>query len=126
LHTLNYEGSFGELTGQLTGNYPKLKLVNLLCTSCAMDLNLNGNWQKSCVINIRGEKEDIVLSLPTGVGLIINTHVGATGKVVAKEGLKKQGWMKVLNKTYHNALVETAPVVLTLNIETTSGNIVLN
>ncbi|MCH9627355.1 MAG: hypothetical protein S4CHLAM2_09930 [Chlamydiales bacterium] len=126
LTSINYEGRFGSLTGDLTGDYPELTLVNLLCTSCAMQLDLTGNWQKSCQLNIRGEKEDIALKLPENVGLIIHTKTFATGKVIAKEGLKKQGWFHILKKTYQNELAETAPIVLTLEIETTDGNIILN
>ena len=36
---------------------------------------------------------------------------------------KKKGFFGVLNKTYRNALAETASVVLTLNIETSDGSI---
>lgn len=126
LTSVNYEGTFGYLKGDLTGNYPLLTQVNLLCTSCAMQLDLTGEWKQSCQINIRGQKEDIVVKLPDTVGLIIHTKVSVNGKVIPKEGLKKQGWYHVLNKTYKNALAETAPIVLTLYIEATDGRIVLN
>lgn len=126
LASVNYEGSFGHLKGDLTGKYPLLSSVNILCTSCAMQLNLAGEWKQSCQIAIRGMKEDIVLTLPEDVGLIIHTKTSPSGKVIAKEGLKKKGWFKIWKKTYHNALAETAPVVLTLDIETTDGKIILN
>ncbi len=126
LTVVNYEGSFGHLKGDLTGKYPCLTLVNIFCTSCAMQLDLTGEWERSCQLNIRGVKEDVTLILPEGVGLIVKTKTAPAGKVFAKEGLKKQGWMKVWKKTYHNELVDTAPVVLTLDIETTLGNIILN
>lgn len=125
LTTLNYEGSFGRLTGNLTGDFPQLSFVNLLCTSCAMELDLTGNWQKNCEINIRGQKEDLVLKLPENVGLIIHTKTGVSGKVIPSENLKKKGFFHILNKTYYNELAETAPVVLTLHIETTDGKIIL-
>jgi len=126
LTSVNYEGSFGFLKGDLTGNFPCLTLVNLFCTSCAMTLDLTGEWQRSCQINIRGQKEDVAIILPEGVGLIIKTKTSPAGKVFAKDGLKKQGWYKVWKKTYHNQLAETAPIVLTLDIETSEGNIILN
>lgn len=126
LTSVNYEGSFGFLKGKLTGNYPLLNSVNILCTSCAMQLDLIGDWKQSCLITIRGTKEDIALTLPEGVGLVIHTKTSPSGKVVAKDGLKKQGWFKIWKKTYQNELAETAPVVLTLDIETTDGKIILN
>ncbi|MCC5832523.1 MAG: hypothetical protein JJU12_05720 [Chlamydiales bacterium] len=126
LTSVNYEGSFGSLKGALTGKYPILSTVNILCTSCAMQLDLTGEWERSCRITIRGVKEDIALTLPEGIGLIIHTKTSPSGKVIAKEGLKKKGWLKILKKTYHNALAETAPIVLTLDIETTDGKIILN
>lgn len=126
LTSVNYEGSFGHLNGKLTGQYPALTLVNLFCTNCAMQLDLSGAWQRSCEINIIGQKEDVMLTLPEGVGLIIHTKTAPSGKVVAKEGLKKQGVFHIWKKTYQNDLAETADIVLTLYVETTAGKIFLN
>jgi hypothetical protein len=126
LTSINYEGSFGHLKGDLTGSFPCLASINILCTSCRMNLDLNSSWKGNCQINIRGQKEDIVLKLPEGVGLIIHTKTSPSGKVIAKDGLKKRGWFKIWKKTYRNELVETVPIVLTFDIETTDGNIILN
>lgn len=126
LTSVNFEGGFGELKGNLTGNYPCLTLVNLLCSSCAMKLDLRGKWEKSCQINIRGLKEDVTIVLPEDVGLVINTKISPSGKVCPKEGLKKQGWFSILNKTYKNELARTAEIVLTLDIEISDGKIILN
>lgn len=125
LETLIYEGTFGSLKGELTGQFPKLKSVDILCTSCAMNFDLEGKWEKSCEINIRGMKEDICLTIPKDIGIIVRTRVGARGRVFAGD-LKKKGWLGVLNKTYRNHLAETAEIVLTINIETSDGNIYLN
>lgn len=125
LETINYEGTFGALKGKLTGNFPNLSLVNFLCTSCAMDLDLSAGWQRSCEINIVGMKEDIILNLPQDVGIQIKTKTGARGKVIAAEGLKKEGWFGILKKTYKNALFDTSDVVLIINVETTDGRIIL-
>ena len=122
---VNYEGSFGKLRGSLTGDFPLLELISVSCGSCAMDLDLRGSWQRSCEISICGLREDIVLTLPSDVGLVVHTRTKPAGKVIASEGLKKQGWFHVLSKTYQNALVDTADVVLTLTIETSEGNIIL-
>lgn len=126
LETINYDGSFGLLTGKLTGNFPKLKLVNFLCTSCAINLDLTSEWKQSCEIKVKGAKENVILKLPESVGLIVHTKTGARGKVIPKEGLKKKGWIGVFNKTYSNPLAETSEVVLTITIETSDGNIILN
>ncbi|MCH9625492.1 MAG: hypothetical protein S4CHLAM123_06670 [Chlamydiales bacterium] len=126
LETLNYEGGFGRLTGDLTGNLPCLSLVNFLCSNCAMTLDLSGLTQTSCEVNITGMKENIILKLPEDVGLVVHTRTSPKGKVMVRKGLKKQGWTGILKKTYTNELVETAPVVLILNIELTEGRIILN
>lgn len=126
LETLNYTGSFGSLVGKFTGNFPNLSLINMLCTDCAMRLNLAAHWQKSCEVHIRGEDQDVVLNLPKEVGLRIHTKVGIKGRVVVADELKKKGWFKVFNKTYENSLAETAPVVLTIYVETVGGRIILN
>src|SRR5687768_7027847 len=38
LEKVNYEGSFGSVIGKLTGSFPKLAIVNFLCSSAAMQL----------------------------------------------------------------------------------------
>ena len=126
LESVNYKGAFGVFSGELTGNFPQLSLINFLCTSCAMNFDLEANWQRSCEINIRGTDENIVLTLPKDVGLVIHTKTSLKGKVVVCEELKKKGWFKILNKTYKNSLAETAPVVLTINIDINDGRIILN
>lgn len=126
LKTVNYEGGFGVLKGELTGKFPQLTLVNFLCTSCNIDFDLSGQWEQNCEITVRGMKEDITLILPTNVGLVIHTKTSPSGKVIANHELKKKGWLGVLNKTYYNTLSETSDVVLTLHLETTDGRIILN
>ena len=126
LERVNYEGFFGTLSGKLTGNFPLLSVVNFLCTNCAMDLDLSSHWHRSCTINLRGSEGDIVLKLPQDVGLIIHTKTAARGKVIPCESLTKKGWLGLFNKTYQNSLFDTAPVVLTINVELTDGSIVLN
>lgn len=126
LTVVNYTGNFGHLKGDFTGNYPLLEQMNLVCGSCAMELDLNGNWQKSCHITIKGGEKDIVIQLPEEVGLVIYTKTAIPGKVIAKESLIKHKWYKILNKTYYNDKAKTAPVVLTLDIELTDGQIILN
>ena len=126
LTDVNYEGTFGNLTGKFTGVYQKLSNVNVLCTSCAMQLDFTGQWEKNCTISIHGQKEDLVIKLPENVGLIVKTKTSPTGKVVVrKEGLKSQGWLHILNKVYHNRLVDMSDIVLTFNIEVSEGKIIL-
>ena len=126
LEMINYEGSFGTLSGKLTGDFPKLAVVNFLCTNCAMRLDLGTHWSRSCEINIRGADQDIILTLPKDVGLEIHTRVAIKGKVIPFEGLKKKEKLGVLKKTYFNELAETSDVVLTLYIELADGRIILN
>lgn len=126
LEMVNYEGSFGTLSGKLTGDFPKLAIVNFLCTNCAMQLDLGTTWKRTCEINIRGADQDIVLTLPKDVGLEIRTKVAIKGKVIPCEGLKKKEKLGMLKKTYFNDLAETADVVLIIHIELADGRIILN
>ncbi|MFC2049261.1 hypothetical protein ACFLR2_01135 [Chlamydiota bacterium] len=126
LELVNYEGSFGVLSGELTGKFPQLACVNFLCSSCAMNLDLSADWSRSCEINIRGADGDVELTLPKDVGLEIHTKVALKGKVLPCEGLKKKERLGILNKTYVNDLVETSPIVLKINIEVADGRIILN
>lgn len=125
LESVYYEGSFGVLTGMLTGIFPKLTKVDFLCKNCAIDLDLTSNWQQSCEINIRGAKQNVILKLPESVGVIVYTHTGPKGKVIAGGDFKKKGW-GILNKAYINPQAETSDIVLTLVVETSDGHIFLN
>jgi hypothetical protein len=125
LARVNYEGSFGVLSGELTGVFPQLEMINFLCSNCAIDLDLTAQWSRCCEINIRGVDEDIVLILPKDVGLEISTKVALKGKVLPCEGLKKKGRLGILKKTYVNDLLETSPIVLKINIELAEGHIIL-
>lgn len=126
LELVNYEGAFGFLKGKLTGHFPKLSIINILCTSCAMDLDFHADWIQNCEINITGLKEDLHISLPEGVGIQLNTRVAPKGKVYVPDGYKKKGWLGVLRKTYQNELFETAPIKLVFNVQTSEGKIIFN
>jgi hypothetical protein len=126
LESVHYTGSFGIFSGELTGNFPKLSLINFLCTSCAMNFDLCAEWQSSCEINIVGKDENIIVKLPNEVGLVVYTKTSLKGKVVVSEELKRQGRYSLRQKKFQNAIAETAPVVLTINIETNDGHIILN
>ena len=125
LESVNYKGTFGSLSGELTGNFPLLSLINFMCTSCAMRFDLNADWQRSCEINITGGTENIVLKLPKNVGLVIHTTTAARGKVIPCKGLKKKSWLGIFKKTYENELVESSPIIITLNIALSDGSIIL-
>jgi hypothetical protein len=125
LETVTYEGSFGVLKGKLTGNFPLLDRMQFLCSQCAMDLDLTSQWQKSCVIRIKGADEKIVVTLPANVGLVVHTKTALKGKVLPREDLIKKNRFGVCNKTFENSLAETAPIVLTLYIEAGDGCISL-
>ncbi len=124
LEKISYEGTFGLLKGSLTGNFSLLEEVSILCTNCAMELDLKGHWEKSCEIVIRGGKENITLLLPEEVGIIVKTKTAPKGKVILSSDLKKKGF-GIWKKKYMNPLAETAPIVLTISIESSEGAILL-
>ncbi|MFZ0564954.1 MAG: hypothetical protein WAM28_02015 [Chlamydiales bacterium] len=125
LEEITYEGGFGIFQGDLTGNFPNLSRISFLCTSCCMNFDLTGNWAKSCEINIRGMKENVIIKLPKEeVGIVVHTKTSAGRKVVVND-LRKKGW-GILNKTFVNELYNEADVTLILNVETTEGSIILN
>ncbi|NGX53309.1 MAG: hypothetical protein K1000chlam4_00017 [Chlamydiae bacterium] len=124
LESINYEGNFGSLTGKLSGSFPKLSLVNFLCKSAIMKLDLTGKWEHDCELNIRATAGDILLTIPTDVGVIIHTKRLPIGKVIVNDLTKKGlGWTK---KTFINELYEESPVTLTLNLEVSKGRIIIN
>lgn len=125
LERVVYEGSFGVLNGKLTGKFPRLSEVIFSCTNCAMEFNLNGTWERSCDIQIRGADQDIILELPKDLGLIVHTKTAVKGKVYPNEQLRKVNRFGYLNKTFANELAQTAPIVLTIHIEGGEGRIFL-
>ncbi len=125
LEEVVYEGSYGKLVGDLTGYFPRLSSVSIACGSAKMEIDLRGVFEKSCEIYIRGLKEEVVLSLPEGVGLVVHTHNTPGIPVVNRSDLKKKGWFGFTKKTFQNPLAKEAPVVLTIYIETTNGAITL-
>lgn len=124
LRKVIYDGGFGSLDGELTGDYPKLAQVDIVCGDAHMDLDLRGTWHKNCTFNISGEREPIVITLPDDVGIIVHSSTQGKGKIIAPK-LQKQGRFKIINKTFHNDLVEQAPVVLTVNVGTAGAPITI-
>lgn len=123
LEKIDYEGTFGSLEGKLTGSFPKLYEINILTLCAAMQLDFSGKWEQSCTINLRGSRENIVLSLPQQVGVILNVKT-RTGKVITNQRVKKQGW-GVFNRVYTNEESVDAPILLTVNVELDSGQLIL-
>ncbi|MCP5469090.1 MAG: hypothetical protein H7A36_01110 [Chlamydiales bacterium] len=122
LHSICYDGTFGMCKGLLTGTFPMLSDIDITVTSNKVKLDLRGDWQKNCEINIRGTSADIVLELPKSVGLDIYAKRSVSGKISAKDGLKKKGFGQLRK---HFVANPDAEVTLTLNLEVTSGTIVL-
>jgi len=123
LEEVCYEGSFGVLKGEITGSFPKLTVMNILCSSASMSLDLRGKWENSCAINIRGSTGDISILLPKDVGITVHTKATPLGKVIATS-VQQQGW-GLINKTFTNDQAETAPVQLTIHVEVTKATITL-
>ncbi|NGX45592.1 MAG: hypothetical protein K940chlam2_00748 [Chlamydiae bacterium] len=123
LESINYEGSFGSLSGKLLGSFPELSKVVFACSSATMDLDLSGEWKQDCEINIASPKGEIVLTLPKNVGIIVHAKRQPLGTILV-EGLQKKG-MGWMNKTYINSEYGENPITLTLNLVVTEGKIVL-
>lgn len=124
LKKINYEGSFGALAGKLTGAFPSLEQINILCSSTSMKLDLTGKWEKNCTITIVEGRGEIELKIPKDVGVTVHTKVGMKGKVVNRS-LEKMG-KGILKKNYHNPSQQDNPIQLTLNVELGEGKIILN
>lgn len=120
LESVNYQGSFGCLTGVFTGNYPELTSLTFTCTTCKMNMDFRGMWHQDASILIHNETEPIVLICPQNVGVIVHTKTSMQGKVVVGPQFTKQG-RGIWNKTYHNALVGSSPVTLTFVVESCQG-----
>jgi hypothetical protein len=125
LERILYEGGFGTLNGKLTGHFPNLTTIEFLCGSCAMDFDLRGRWEKSCTLRFCGRDENIILKLPSDIGIRIHTKTGLEGKVIVEAPLTKEGFFAIWSKRYSNELAETASIVLDLEVITGKGHIIL-
>lgn len=119
LEKIQYEGTFGCLTGTLTGVFPVLESMQYFCTTCSINLDLTGTWEKSCHIVIKNRGEPIVLKFPKDIGVIVKTKTAVKGKVKAVGLEKKKGHLKT--RIFTNSLFPESPVVLNVEIETVQG-----
>lgn len=123
LQKISFEGGFGVLDGQLTGEYPELESVQFLCGARKISLDLTAKWKKNCEIVVVGTTEDITLLLPPTVNLVVDTKVALKGKVFV-EGLTKAN-RSFLRKKYEKILDDADAVTLHIHVETSDGNIFL-
>lgn len=123
LESIVYNGSFGSLRAKLTGNYPELTSLVFVCSSCKMDLDFRGQWQKNTTISVSNESEPLTLTLPKDVGVIVHTKVSTKGKVVLEGDFEKRG-RGIWNKTYHNSLVGVVPITLVFEVYSGSGGVI--
>lgn len=119
LQKIQYEGTFGNLTGSLTGHFPLLENMQYFCSTCSINLDLTGTWEKSCHLIIKNNREPVILRLPKDIGVIIKTKTSLKGKVKAIGLEKKKSHLK--KKVFVNSLFLTSPIVLNIEIETISG-----
>jgi hypothetical protein len=123
LRSIRYDGTFGALNGKLTGVFPNLEQIALLCGSTSMNLDFTGQWEKSCTILITAATGDLNIKIPSDVGIVVDTKTGIKSKVVVKESdLKKEGY-GVVNKRYMNEIAESCPVVLHFTVALREGTV---
>ncbi len=120
LESIVYQGSFGFLRAKLTGNFPRLTSLAVTGTSCKMDLDFRGQWERNTVITVRNEGEPLILALPQDVGVVVHTKVSTKGKVIIEGDLVKCG-RGIWNKTYCNAWVGLSPITLIFEVQSGSG-----
>ncbi|ADZ18436.1 hypothetical protein [Chlamydia psittaci] len=120
LESIVYNGSFGFLRAKLTGRYPELTSLVISCSSCKMDLDFRGKWERNATISLSNEAEPLTLTLPKNVGVIVHTKVSTKGKVMLEGDFEKRG-RGIWRKTYHNSLVGIAPVTLVFEVQSGSG-----
>ncbi|WP_213318705.1 hypothetical protein [Chlamydiifrater volucris] len=119
LKTISYEGTFGVLNGNFTGNYEALDYLSIRCTSCKINLSFEGLWKKDAVVNIRNRSEPICLRLPKTVGVIVQTRTSFGGKVnISQEYRQRKKGFR--NKVFYNELAGTFPTI-TFDIQTCDG-----
>ncbi|BAE81628.1 conserved hypothetical protein [Chlamydia felis Fe/C-56] len=120
LESIVYNGSFGFLRAKLTGWYPELTSLVIACSSCKMDLDFRGKWEKNTSISVSNESAPLTLTFPKDVGVIVHTKVSTKGKVIVEGNFEKQG-RGIWKKTYHNSLVGIAPITLVFDVHSGSG-----
>ena len=130
------DGGSGNVNAQLTGAFAKLKKVEMEATTGDVSIDLTGMWTGDSTIWVETTDGNCEVLIPKGVGVIVYASSGS-GAIDVK-GLKQlpKREMKELYKAYRRMVVGTGPVVayvnraygrdpitLTLDLNTTTGDI---
>ncbi|MBF5051007.1 Uncharacterized protein CLAVI_000632 [Candidatus Clavichlamydia salmonicola] len=120
LQEILYRGSFGLLKGTFSGEFPLLNKIMIACGSSEMKLNFVAPWQRDCLITVTNKEQDMHITCPSNVGVIIHTKVSWKGKVKILNGLQQKS-RGLCRKTFQNKLVGSSPILLTFNLESHQG-----
>jgi hypothetical protein len=136
LRELSMDGGSGPVTAKLTGAFAKLEKVEVDTTTGSVALDLSGVWTGDSIIWVETTDGGCEVKLPADVGVIVYPSTGS-GETDLK-GLRelKREENRDLHKSYRrmilpgestqsyvNSAYGTAPVTLTLDLNTTTGDI---
>lgn len=126
LKKINFEGGFGAVSGAITGTFPLLETVDIVCTDSLLSLNLDAKWEKECTINIAGTG-DIVLNLPKDIGLLVTIKTATPFEKIYVNHpslFKRKGIL--MQKIFLNPIAEGETRPIKINIISAKGTITLN
>lgn len=80
LEKISFEGGFGTISGQITGEFPLLKEISIKCTKATLNLDFEAKWTKECLINITCQGNSTI-KLPKDIGCHVTVISSPFGKV---------------------------------------------
>lgn len=124
LQDLDINNNRGVIKANLSGKFPALSEVAISSQAGNIEVDLNGRWGANCNVTITSTSGNIRVRVPrnTEVGVILTT---VTSGEVRSKGLRHaSGWKR--ERRYYSASHQTAPVLLNIKINSTTGDIHLN
>lgn len=130
------EGGTGSVAAQMTGAYAKLEKVELESTTGSVTVDLTGVWTVDSTIWVETTDGACDMRIPKGIGVIV--YASTASGLVDIKGLKQlpKREMKELYKAYRRMVIGSGPIVayvnrtygrdpitLTLDLNTTTGDI---
>jgi hypothetical protein len=125
LERIHYDGGFGIIKGSLTGHFPKLNEITIVGTHALLDLDLETNWEKKCVINI-ASKGEITVNLPKDVAMVVNVTTFPTSKVHLNHPTLYQRKRKISHRIFCTTQEENKEPLLTINVKADRNPVTFN
>lgn len=123
LQSVHLSTTSGAIKGKFAGHFSQLEEISAHSSSGELRLDFTGEWGNPCNIELATTSGGIYVKLPQGINVLVKTHT-SSGRVQARSLVQIES--RRGERVYSNSNDRSQSPVLTFDIETTSGRIVLN